>query len=79
MAFHYIHGSGCTQVCVYFKQFDEAEDLYRQMDRLDLAIGLRSRLGETCKAWRHMQWDLTHAAANLLRWAVFQLLSTSLD
>jgi hypothetical protein len=31
---------------VYFKRFDDAEDLYRQMDRLDLAIGLRTRLGE---------------------------------
>jgi hypothetical protein len=38
--------SAVCQVCVYFKSFDDAEDLYRQMDRLDLAIGLRSRLGE---------------------------------
>lgn len=35
------------QVHVYFKRFDDAEDVYRQMDRLDLAIGLRSRLGVT--------------------------------
>lgn len=33
------------QVHVYFKRFDDAEDLYRQIDRLDLAIALRSRLG----------------------------------
>lgn len=33
----------CLQVHVYFKRFDEAEALYRQMDRLDLAINLRSR------------------------------------
>lgn len=35
-----------TQVHVYFKRFDEAEQLYRKMDRLDLAISLRSRLGD---------------------------------
>lgn len=33
------------QVFVYFKRFDDAEELYHNMDRLDLAIGLRSRLG----------------------------------
>lgn len=42
-----IQNSSCAlQIHVYFKRFDDAEDLYRQMDRLDLAIGLRSRLGE---------------------------------
>jgi hypothetical protein len=35
-------------VHIYFKRFDEAEELYRQMDRLDLAIALRSRLGKHC-------------------------------
>lgn len=30
---------------MYFKRFDDAEDLYRQMDRSGLAIALRSRLG----------------------------------
>jgi WD repeat-containing protein 35 len=34
------------QVHVYFKRFDEAEALYRQMDRLDLAITMRSKLGD---------------------------------
>lgn len=37
------------QVHVYFKRFDEAEALYRKMDRLDLAISLRSRLGDWFK------------------------------
>jgi hypothetical protein len=37
------------QVHVYFKRFDDAEALYRQMDRLDLAINLRSRLGDWFK------------------------------
>jgi hypothetical protein len=32
-------------VCLYFKRFDEAEAAYRAMDRLDLAVALRSRLG----------------------------------
>ncbi|WIA10618.1 hypothetical protein OEZ85_010800 [Tetradesmus obliquus] len=41
-----------AEVCVYFKRFDDAEDLYRQMDRLDLAIGLRSRLGDWFKVER---------------------------
>jgi hypothetical protein len=31
---------------LYFKRFDEAEEAYRKMDRLDLAVALRSRLGE---------------------------------
>lgn len=35
-----------VQVHVYFKRFDEAEALYRQMDRLDLAITMRSKLGD---------------------------------
>lgn len=34
---------------MYFKRFDEAEQLYRQMDRLDLAISLRSRMGDWFK------------------------------
>lgn len=34
---------------MYFKRFDDAEALYRQMDRLDLAIALRSRLGDWFK------------------------------
>ncbi|KAF6259424.1 intraflagellar transport protein [Scenedesmus sp. NREL 46B-D3] len=41
-----------AEVCVYFKRFDDAEDLYRRMDRLDLAIGLRSRLGDWFKVER---------------------------
>lgn len=39
----------CVQVHVYFKRFDEAEQLYRKMDRLDLAINMRSRLGDWFK------------------------------
>eukprot|EP00899_Mesostigma_viride_P008010 jgi/Mesvir1/1720/Mv21173-RA.1 len=35
-----------AEVAVYFKRFDEAEALYREMDRMDLAIEMRMRLGD---------------------------------
>ncbi len=35
-----------AEVAVYFQRFDEAEALYREMDRKDLAIELRMRLGD---------------------------------
>eukprot|EP00741_Cyanophora_paradoxa_P024440 tig00022075_g23597.t1 len=35
-----------AEVAAYFKQFDEAEQLYRDIDRKDLAIELRMRLGD---------------------------------
>ena len=35
-----------AEVAVYFQKFDEAEGLYREMDRVDLAIELRMRLGD---------------------------------
>eukprot|EP00775_Hariotina_reticulata_P008215 gene8215-8407_t len=41
-----------AEVHIFFKRFDEAEELYRQMDRLDLAIALRSRLGDWFKVER---------------------------
>ena len=31
---------------MYFKRFDEAEKIYKDMDRLDLAIDMRARLGD---------------------------------
>jgi hypothetical protein len=34
------------QVCVYFKRFDEAEQIYLDMDRSDLAVALRVKLGD---------------------------------
>ena len=36
-----------AEVCAYFKKFDEAEQIYRDLDRKDLAIQLRMRLGES--------------------------------
>merc|ERR1719221_407095 len=35
-----------AEVAVYFQRFDEAESLYREIDRKDLAIDLRVRLGD---------------------------------
>ena len=35
-----------AEVCAYFKRFDEAENIYRDIDRKDLAIELRTRLGD---------------------------------
>ncbi|CEG49203.1 WD40 repeat protein [Plasmopara halstedii] len=35
-----------AEVAAYFQNFDEAEALYRQIDRKDLAIDLRQRLGD---------------------------------
>ena len=35
-----------AEVLVYLKRFDEAEKAYKDMDRLDLAIDMRARLGD---------------------------------
>jgi len=35
-----------AEVAAYFQRFDEAESLYREIDRKDLAIDLRERLGD---------------------------------
>ena len=35
-----------AEVSAYFKRFNEAENLYREIDRKDLAIELRMRLGD---------------------------------
>jgi hypothetical protein len=39
-----------AEVALYFRRFEEAEAAYRKMDRLDLAVALRGRLGESCCA-----------------------------
>lgn len=38
-----------AEVAVYFKRFDEAEQLYHEMDRPDLAVDMRMRLGDWFK------------------------------
>lgn len=35
-----------AEVAVHLKQFDQAEALYRRMDRPDLAVDMRMRLGD---------------------------------
>lgn len=39
-----------AEVDVYLKKFDEAENIYRDIDRRDLAIDLRKRLGDYVRA-----------------------------
>lgn len=35
-----------AEIALYLKQYNEAEAVYRRMDRPDLAIDMRMRLGE---------------------------------
>ena len=35
-----------ADIALYLKQYDEAEALYRRMDRPDLAVDMRMRLGD---------------------------------
>lgn len=35
-----------AEVAIYFKRFDEAEELYTSIDRRDLALDMRMRLGD---------------------------------
>mmetsp|Transcript_68370 Transcript_68370/g.163192 ORF Transcript_68370/g.163192 Transcript_68370/m.163192 type:complete len:1174 (+) Transcript_68370:203-3724(+) len=41
-----------AEVAVYNKRFDEAEKIYKDIDRLDLAIEMRSRLGDWFKVMK---------------------------
>ena len=41
-----------AEVAAYFKNFEEAEAIYRAMDRMDLAIAMRIRLGDWFKVIR---------------------------
>eukprot|EP00232_Nephroselmis_pyriformis_P019088 CAMPEP_0182899530 /NCGR_PEP_ID=MMETSP0034_2-20130328/28121_1 /TAXON_ID=156128 /ORGANISM="Nephroselmis pyriformis, Strain CCMP717" /LENGTH=1198 /DNA_ID=CAMNT_0025033565 /DNA_START=181 /DNA_END=3774 /DNA_ORIENTATION=- len=47
-----------AEVCAYFKRFDEAEAIYTEIDRVDLAIEMRMRLGDWFKVEK-----LVHAGA----------------
>ncbi len=44
-----------AEVAVYFKRYDEAEALYREIDRKDLAIELRIRLGQWFRVLQLLQ------------------------
>jgi WD repeat-containing protein 35 len=45
-----------AEVAAYFQRFDEAENLYREIDRKDLAIDLRVRIGD----WKRVLQLLQH-------------------
>jgi len=38
-----------AEVACYFKRYDEAEQIFRDLDRKDLALDLRMRLGDWAK------------------------------
>ena len=44
-----------AEVAAYFKNFEEAESIYRSMDRMDLAIAMRIRLGDWFKVEKLVQ------------------------
>lgn len=44
-----------AEVAAFYQRFDEAEKIYKEMDRKDLALELRSRLGDWFKALQLVQ------------------------
>ena len=38
-----------AEICCFFKRYDEAEQIYKDIDRKDLAMDLRMRLGDWAK------------------------------
>jgi WD repeat-containing protein 35 len=38
-----------AEIACFFKRFDEAEQIYKDIDRKDLALGLRMKLGDWAK------------------------------
>lgn len=44
-----------AEASVYLGKFDEAENIYREIDRKDLAIQLRNRLGDHLRAMQLLQ------------------------
>jgi WD repeat-containing protein 35 len=42
-------GKQKAEIAAYFKRFDEAEQIYKEMDRKDLILDLRVRLGDWSK------------------------------
>ena len=45
-------------VAIYFGRLDEAEALYRRLDRLDLALDMRARLGDWFTVRCQLEIDL---------------------
>ena len=44
-----------AEVAVYLKKFDEAENIYREIDRKDLAIQMRRKIGDDTRAVQLLQ------------------------
>lgn len=57
-----------AEVAAYFQQFDDAEALYRKMDRKDLAIDLRQRLGDWFRVVQLVQAGGGHDALLTHAW-----------
>jgi WD repeat-containing protein 35 len=57
-----------AEVATYFQRFDEAEGLYREMDRMDLAVELRMRLGDWFKVVQLLQSGAGDDDALTLAW-----------
>ena len=59
-----------AEIALYLKQFDDAEMLYRRMDRPDLAVDMRMRLGDwfavsspiVSLLCRTVQWHMYHVS-----------------
>ena len=56
-----------AEVATYFKKFDEAEKIYKDIDRKDLAVELRVRLGDWFKVVQLVQVWLTQILLTLRR------------
>jgi len=57
-----------AEVAAYFKRFDEAESTYREMDRKDLALQLRMRLGDWFKVIQLVQQGAGNDELLTLAW-----------
>ncbi|KAL3151657.1 hypothetical protein ABBQ38_012645 [Trebouxia sp. C0009 RCD-2024] len=57
-----------AEIALYLKQFDEAETLYRRMDRPDLAIDMRMRLGEWFAAEKLLKQSNSNDGLLVLVW-----------
>lgn len=56
-----------AEVCAYFGQFDEAEQIYNDMDRRDLAIAMRRQLGDYEKLIELLKSDMSTCDDTQLR------------
>ncbi|KAK3238460.1 WD repeat-containing protein 35 [Cymbomonas tetramitiformis] len=57
-----------AEVAAYFKRFDEAETIYRDIDRMDLAIEMRMRLGDWFKVEKLAGSGASDDSLLLLAW-----------